>query len=100
VWGEDGEVFILFVFEDVSDSDKAETTAEEVPPQEISSLQAIGKDRKAWEAIQCRLFGLFCISKASAKERDLEMLSRGEGDPQPLPVPQSPNRKKPKVKID
>jgi hypothetical protein len=100
VWGEDGEVFILFVFEDVSDSDEAETTAEEVPPQEISSLQAIGKDRKAWEDIHYRLFGLFCISKASAKERDLEILSRGEGDPQPLPVPQSPNRKKPKVKID
>ena len=71
VWGEEDEVFILFVFEDVSDSDENETSAEEVPPQEISSIQASGRDRKAWEAIQCRLFGLFCISKASIGQRHL-----------------------------
>jgi hypothetical protein len=100
VWGEEDEVFILFVFEDVSDSDENETSAEEVTPQEISSIQASGKDRKAWEAIQCKLFGLFCISKASNGQRDLEILSRGKDDPQSLPVPQFPNRKKPKVKID
>jgi hypothetical protein len=100
VWGKEDEVFILFVFEDLSDSDESETSAEEVPPQEISSIQASGRDRKAWEAIQCRLFGLFCISKASIGQRHLEILSRGESDPQPLPVPQFPNRKKPEVKID
>jgi hypothetical protein len=38
VWGEAEELFILFVFEDVSDSDDDETSAEESPPQELSSI--------------------------------------------------------------
>ena len=100
VWGENGEVFILFVFEDVSDSDEGETSAEEVPPQDLSSVQASEKSRTAWEALQCRLFGLFCISKAPVQQRGLAIASRGEGDPLSLPVLQFPSRKKPKVKID
>ena len=55
VWGDNGEVFILFVFEDVSESNDDETSAEAVPPQELASLLGNDKSRTTW-----RLYSASC----------------------------------------
>ena len=103
VWGEHDDVFLLFVFEDVSDSgddESVETSTEETPPQEIASLEAPSSSKTVWETLQCKLFGLFCGPGAQNEQRSLDIAPRGDGDPLSLPVPQFPNRNKPKVKID